>query len=310
LRRLRFKGRRAVTIPPGGEVVSDPQRFAFEAFEDVVVSLHIQGTSGRATAHPTALQTSYASAPGSGDATRDESGAPYVRTLVSWPFLTDLEVRAPRRVGGVVALGDSITDGFFSPFDGNGRYPDLLARRLAAAGGPPLAFQNEGISGNDVLGPGPLVMFGPGLLARLDQDALDQAGARIVILMEGTNDIGAPPFSSAAEVIAGLEQITARLHDAGLRVILGTIPPCKDFALAQHGAPEAIAKRNAINDWIRTGADADGVVDFHAVLRDPADPDRLLPAYDSGDHLHPGPAGYAAMADAVDLSFFDDLPCR
>jgi len=218
-------------------------------------------------------------------------------------------VRAPRRVGAVVALGDSITDGFPAPFDGNGRYPDLLARRLVAAGGPPLAFQNEGISGNEVLRSGALPMFGPSLLARLNADTLDQAGVSIVILMEGTNDIGVPPAPSAAQVIAGLQEVIMRLRDAGLRVIIGTLPPCKDFALALHGTPEAIAKRNQINDWIRTGADADGVVDFHAVLRDPADPDRLLPVYDSGDHLHPSPAGYAAMAEAVDLSFFDDPPC-
>ena len=309
LRTLRFKGRRGVTIKPGGEVVSDPQRFAFDAFADVVVSLHVRGSSPRATAHPSSQQTSYMTAPGSGDRTAEESGEGFTSTLGTWPFLTDLEVRAPRRVGAVVALGDSITDGFPGPVDGNGRYPDLLARRLAAAGGPTLAFQNEGISGNEVLRSGALPMFGPSLLSRLDADTLDQAGASIVLLMEGTNDIGVPPTPSAAEVIAGLEEVLERLHDAGLRVIIGTLPPCRDFALALHGTPEAIAKRNQINEWIRTSASAYGVVDFHAVLRDPADPDRLLPAYDSGDHLHPSAAGYAAMAEAVDLSLFDDPPC-
>jgi lysophospholipase L1-like esterase len=128
--------------------------------------------------------------------------------------------------------------------------------------------------------------------------------------MEGTNDIGVPPTPTAAAVTVGLQTVIDRLRDAGLRVIVGTLPPCKGFALAQHGTPEAIAKRNAINDWIRTSAVADGVVDFHAVLRDPNDPDQLLAAYDSGDHLHPNAAGYAAMAEAIDLSLLDDLPCR
>jgi lysophospholipase L1-like esterase len=309
VRALRFARKRSVTIAPGGEVVSDQRRFTYDAFEDLVVSLYVRGSSGRSTAHVTALQTSYVTAPGSGDHTSDETGSAFTQTLGAWPFLTDVEVRASRRVGAVVALGDSITDGFGGPINQNLRYPDLLARRLATETAARLAVQNEGISGNEVLRAGILPMFGPSLLTRLDLDALDQRGARAVILMEGTNDIGVPPPPTAAAVTVGLQTAVDRLRAAGLRVILGTLPPCKDFALALHGTPEAIAKRNEINDWIRTSAVADGVVDFHAVLRDPADPDRLRPEFDSGDHLHPSAAGYTAMADAIDLSLLDELPC-
>jgi lysophospholipase L1-like esterase len=307
-RALRFGGQPTVTIPAGGEVVSDPRRFRFAAFEDLVVSLWVTA-GGHATEHFTAIQTSYASLPGSGDHTADDAGAAFTRTLGSWPFLTDVEIRASQRVGAVVAVGDSITDGFPGPFDGNGRYPDLLARRLAAAGGPRIAVQNAGISGNAVTRDNQVV-FGPRLLDRLDADVIDQAGAGIAIVMEGTNDLGFPPTATAAEVIAGLESVVDRLHLAGFRVILGTQTPCKDTTLSEHGSPAAIAARNEINDWIRTAGVADGVVDFHAALRDPNDPDALRPEFDSGDHLHPSPAGYQAMADAVDPSLLADPPCR
>jgi lysophospholipase L1-like esterase len=308
VRTLRFRRKGAVTIPPGGEVLSDPQRFRYEAFEDLVVSLHVMGTSGPATEHLGALQTSYLSAVGSGDHTRDEAGDAFTQRLYTWPFLTDLEVRAPRRVGAVVALGDSITEGLGGPSDQNRRYPDLLARRLAAAG-VRLAVQNAGISGNEVLRNGVLPFFGPKLVDRFAPDALYQSGVSTVILMEGTNDVGVPPLATPADVVAGLERIVDRLRLAGLRVILGTLPPCKGFALAQHGSPAAIVARNAINDWIRTGSSAHAVVDFHAVLRDPADPDRLHPDFDSGDHLHPSAAGYAAMANAIDLSGLRNPRC-
>lgn len=301
-RTLRFGRRRSVTIPPGGEVVSDQRSFRYDAFQDIAVSLHVRGRSDRATHHGVALQTSYATASGSGDHTRDDDGTAFTRSLGNWPYVTDLEIRTSRTIGGLVALGDSITDGFPGPLNGNGRYPDLLARRLVAAGGAQLGVQNEGISGNEVLRQGAIPLFGLSLAGRVDRDALDQAGASVVILMEGTNDIGVPPPATAAEVIAGLQTVIDRMRGAGLRVIVGTLPPCKNFANALHGTPEAIAKRNAINDWIRTAAVADGVVDFHAALRDPADPDQLKPEFDSGDHLHPSAAGYAAMADAVDLS--------
>jgi lysophospholipase L1-like esterase len=308
-RALLFGGQPSVTVAPGGEVVTDERAVRVRAFEDLVVSVHVTA-SGQSTEHFTAIQTSYVSPPGSGDHTADEAGTAFTQTLGSWPYLTDVEVRASRRIAGLVALGDSITDGYPGPVDGNGRYPDLLARRLADAHGLRFAVQNAGISGNRVLGDGFLPLFGPKLVDRLDLDAIDQAGASVVILMEGTNDLGFPPAPTAAEVIAGLQSTVDRLHLAGFRVILGTQTPSKDTPFFEHGTPAAIAARNEINDWIRTAGVADGVVDFHAALRDPGDPDQLRPEFDSGDHLHPSAAGYQAMADAVDLGLLADPPCR
>jgi lysophospholipase L1-like esterase len=299
IRALRFRHGRSVTIAPGREAVSDQVGFAFDAFQDVVVSLHVKGASGPSTEHLTAFQRSYVSAPGSGDQTRVAVATPFTRTLTTWPFLTDVEVRASRRIGAVVAVGDSITDGVGSPIDQNRRYPDVLARRLAVAG-LPLAVQNEGIGGNQVLRDGTAHMFAPSLLDRLDRDVLDQTGASVVILMEGTNDFFGPSPASAAEVIDGLRTAAARMRGVGLRVILGTLPPCEIFG---------IAARNAINDWILTSGAADGVVDFHAALADPDDQDRLRPEFDSGDHLHPNAAGYAAMAGVVDLNLLANDRC-
>jgi lysophospholipase L1-like esterase len=305
---LRFKGRASVTIPPGGEVVSDQRRFKVRAFEDLVVSLYVTA-SGPATEHFTAIQTSYATPAGGGDHVADEAGTAFTQKLGSWPFLTDLELRAPRAIGSVVTVGDSITDGYPGPLDGNGRYPDLLARRLAAAG-VRLAIQNAGISGNRVLRDGLIPGFGPNLLDRLALDVIDQAGASVAIVLEGTNDLGQPPMATAADVIAGLQTVVERLHAAGFRVLLGTQTPSKDTSSGMgSGSIESIAARNAINDWIRTAGVADGVVDFHAAVRDPLDPDQYRPDFDSGDHLHPSPAGYQAMADAIDLALLADPPC-
>jgi lysophospholipase L1-like esterase len=304
-RRLRFGRRRSVAIPPGGEVVSDDVGLRFAAFEDLAISIHVRGTSDPSSQHFLALETSYATAPGAGDHAKDAAGTAFTRTVGSWPYLTAIEVRARRDVGAVVAVGDSITDGFGAA-GRNHRYPDFLARRLAAAG-LPSAVANAGISGNKVLTYGPPV-FGPSLGTRLDADVIALGGARVVILMEGTNDLGDEPPATADAVIAGLQAIVARLHAAGLRVILGTQAPAKGSG--SHGTPEAVAARNRINDWIRTSGVADAVVDFHLALRDPDHPDGLRPDYDAGDHLHPSTAGYEAMANAVDLSFLADRACR
>lgn len=311
-RRLRFNRADSVTIPAGGEVVSDATRFRVEAFEDLAVSLHVSGSPGQASEHFFAHQTSFTSPVGSGDRTADEAGDAYTQTLAPWPYLTDVEIRASRRVGAVVTVGDSITDGFPSLPGANNRYPDFLARRLAAttlSGRTRFAVHNAGVTGNRILQDGFIPLFGPKLLDRLDLDVIDQAGASVVILLEGTNDVGNTPMPTVAEVIAGMQTVVDRLHAAGLRVLLGTQLPCKDTPIGGHGTPTAIAARNQINDWIRTSGVADGVVDFHAALRDPGDPDRLRPEFDSGEHLHPNAAGYEAMAAAVDLSLLGDPRC-
>ena len=304
-RRLRFAGRRAVTIPAGEEVVSDSVLLRFRPFQDLAVSVYVQGASGPATEHELALQTSYASPRGSGDHSGEQRGSAFTVESTKRAYITDVEVRAPSGVGAAVALGDSITDGT-GPYDVNDRYTDFLAKRLSGARGRPrLSVLNAGLGGTGLLNDA--LFFGPSALHRLNADVIDQAGASVVIVLDGTNDTGGGP-SSADEVIAALRTIVDRLHEAGLSVLLGTQTPAEG-TISAHGTPAAIAARNRINDWIRTGGGADGVVDFHAAVRDPSDFDRLRPEYDSGDHLHPNAAGYDAMALAVDLGLLRAPAC-
>jgi lysophospholipase L1-like esterase len=219
----------------------------------------------------------------------------------SWLLLARLEVAAPSRTGSIVAFGDSITDGARSTVDMNARWPDVLARRLAAQrGNGTTAVVNAGISGNRVLGDG----AGVSALARFDRDVLMQTGATHVIVMEGINDIGqarSNPSPTAADLIAGHKQLIERAHARGLKIIGATLTP---FEGAAYFTAEGETKRQALNEWIRKSGAYDGVIDFDQVTRDPAMPSRLNPLYDSGDHLHPADAGYKAMGDAVDLALF------
>jgi len=202
--------------------------------------------------------------------------------------------------GSVVAFGDSITDGLRSTQGANRRWPNVLARRLADRHGRTLSVVDQGISGNRVLADG----AGINAQARLDRDVLTQTDARVVIFLEGINDIGfadlglGPPISSA-DLIAGYRQIILRCHDAGLTIIGGTLLPFKGVPGYWNETGERI--REEVNHWIRTSGAFDAVVDFAAIMADAADPQILNPAYDSGDHLHPNDAGYQAMADAIDL---------
>jgi lysophospholipase L1-like esterase len=209
-------------------------------------------------------------------------------------------VTAAANARAVVTFGDSITDGARSTADTNNRWPDQLARRLNAQGGAPVAVLNAGISGNRVLGDG----AGQSALARFDKDVLMQTGVTHVVVLEGINDIGgarANPTPTAADLIAGHKQLIERAHARGLKIIGATLTP---FEGAAYFTPEGEAKRRALNDWIRTSGAYDGVIDFDKVARDPSAPSKFAPAFDSGDHLHPGDAGYKAMGDAVDLALF------
>jgi lysophospholipase L1-like esterase len=303
LRQVRFGGRRSVAIPRGADVVSDPVRLRFRAFSDLAVSVYLRGPSGPATEHPVANETGSYTA--SGDRTRVVSGEDFGSPSQAWPLLTGVAVQAPRRVGSLVALGDSITDGFRStvaqrPGARNARWPDFLARRIARRDRP-WSVVNVGISGNRLRLDGLPPIFGPSALSRLDGDVLAVPGASTAIVLEGINDIGQLPPAAPEEVIAGLRQVILRLRLAGLRVLVGTLTPAGGYGAPTYGSPEANARRVAVNRWIRTGGLADGVVDFDVAIRDPRRPSRLRPAYDSGDHLHPNARGYARMAAAVPL---------
>ena len=288
-RQVTFQGSAAVTVPVGGEVLSDPVPGSVAAEANLAVSLHVAGGTGEVTGHPDAQQQNYYA---DGDTAADESAAPYVYTIASWFFVDGIVVDAATGGRGVVTLGDSITDGYNSTEGADRRWPDDLARRLAGTG---FAVANEGISGNEVTADG----SGVSALARLDRDVLGQPGATTVVFLEGINDIGNGVVTSAGQLIAADQEIADRVHARGMRILGGTLVP---FQGAGYYTPERDSIRQAVNAWIRTSGAFDGVVDFDQAVRDPANPDAMLPAYDSGDHLHPGDAGYQAMADAVDLA--------
>lgn len=299
-----FGGSGTATITRGADLYSDPVAFSTPAGSDLVVSTYLPGSTGPATYHALSRQTNFV---GVGDRTRQSGAAGFGSPTSSWYFLSGVDVRGGARAS-VVTVGDSITDGYASTADANNRWPDYLAQRLNARPGNTLAVVNQAISGNRVLEDSPC--FGTNLLSRLERDVLGQAGARTVILLEGINDIGfsqapnagcaAPNTAvSAAQIIAGYRQIVLRAHLRGLRVLGGTLTP---FQGADTWSPAAEKKREKVNSAIRTPGLFDGVIDFDAAVRDPSRPTRLAPGYDSGDHLHPDDAGYAAMAAAVDLT--------
>jgi lysophospholipase L1-like esterase len=302
---LTFGGRSSVVIPPDAPVLSDPVKLAVPAGGDLAVSLYLPQPATGASIHYSAQQTAYI---GVGDLTADES-IPNAATTTSWVFLNGVEVLAPATAAAVVAFGDSITDGAASTRDANHRWPDVLAARLAPAG---IGMLNAGIGGNRILNdPASAMSFGMSALARFDRDVAAQAGVQWVILMEGINDLGhATPNSlpteqvSADDIIAGMKQIIERAHTRGLKIFGATLTPFESMRSATYFTPEKEAARKRVNEWIRTSNAFDGVVDFDQAVRDPAHPDRLLAAYDSGDHLHPSDVGYRAMGNAVDLRLF------
>jgi lysophospholipase L1-like esterase len=300
-RPLTFGGNPDITIPAGAIAVSDPVRLDARSLTDLAIDIYLPGDTGATTSpltrHTGALQTNYVSSPG------DFTGAaafPVASTRVSWYFLTGVEVTARDDVGAIVALGDSITDGTRSTPDTNRRWPDDLARRIMAQPGHrDMGVVNVGIAGNRVLNEG----AGPNAQSRCDRDVLVQTSATHVIVLEAINDIGFQNFDptqavSADDIISGHRQLIARAHARGLRIIGATLTPIEGSA---YFAPDTEAKRQAVNTFIRTSGAYDAVIDFDRVTRDPVQPTRFLPAFDSGDHLHPNDAGYQAMADAIDL---------
>lgn len=304
-----FAGKTIVRIAPGAEALSDPVQMSVRPLASLAVSLFSGGSTGPATYHFNANQTNYI-APG--NAASNASGAAFTTTSAAWYFVDDVDVLVrPQTRDTIVALGDSITDGFGSTPNTNHRWPNLLAQRIL--GGPPGLVDSvvdEGISGNRVLNNS--LCFGVDAQARLDRDVLAQAGVHFVILLESINDIGFSQLPntgcsspntdvSADEIIAGDEQIVSQVHARGLKIFGGTLTP---FQGAFYFSVAGEAKREAVNAFVRTSGAFDGVIDFDKAVRDPSNPLRFLPAYDSGDHLHPNDAGYQVMANAVDLALF------
>jgi lysophospholipase L1-like esterase len=303
-----FGGRASIRIPAGEQVLSDAVGIHVWPLEDLTVSVYLPGRTGPATLHAAAQQVNWISV--AGDHAGEAGSGAFVTPTRSSYYLSGLQVRSSGAAGTVVAFGDSITDGVQSTVDGNARWPNDLARRLDALGGRTLAVADQGIGGNRVLDSSRCC--GASAVARFTRDALDQPGVRDVIVLEGINDIGfltrrrhLDADITAAAIIGGYQQLIAQAHARGLRIFGATLLP---FRGAGYYRPAGEAAREAVNAWIRTSGAFDGVIDFDTIMRDPSDPLRLNPAYDSGDHLHPDDAGYQAMADAVNLDML--LPPR
>jgi lysophospholipase L1-like esterase len=299
-RPLTFGGKPATFVAAGAVAVSDPVSLTVPAVADLAIDLYLPGDTAASTSplttHQGASQVNYISAEGNHAGEADFPGA---ATTQQWFFLARVEVAAPEQAGAVVAFGDSITDGARSTPNTNNRWPDELARRLAAQK-IPLGVLNEGISGNRVLCDG----AGVSALARFDRDVLAQTGAKYVVVLESINDIGigrSNAVPSADDLIAAHKQLIERAHAHGLKIYGATLTP---FDGAAYFSAEGEAKRQAVNAFIRTGKAYDGVIDFDAAVRDAAAPSKIQQKFNPGDNLHMNDAGYQAMAAAIDLGLF------
>ncbi|WIM96822.1 SGNH/GDSL hydrolase family protein [Actinoplanes oblitus] len=309
-RRVTFGRRASVTVPAGAPIVSDPVDLHVPGGADVEISIYLPGRTPVTTLAAFAFQDNVIAA---GNVTAARTVTP-TSTIQQYLFLSGVSVRASG--GAIVTLGDSITNGANTVPNTNHRWPDLLAARLRYRRG----VANVGVSGNRLLhDPNPpagspavgyAAYFGQSALRRFDRDVLAQPGAEFLVVLLGVNDLGHPGTSapldevvSADDLIGAHRQLIARAHRAGLRAYGATVLPFKDDTLGFYSA-ENERKRSVLNRWIRGSGEYDGVIDFDAAMRDPHDPLRLNPAYDSGDHLHPNDAGMAAMAAAVPLRLF------
>jgi lysophospholipase L1-like esterase len=307
---LTFNGSTSISVPAGAPIYSDPLDLNVLPLSGLTVSIFLTRDTGPSTIHPDGNATAFISE--EGDHT-DDVAIPHATTSTSRIFLTEVDVwSAVAPIGSLVTLGDSITDGAVSTLDRNQRWPDLLAERLQRQPSPvQVGVANAGIGGNRILHDDPELSYGPNALARLDRDVLSVPGLKWVILLEGINDIGHSTASrlpeqevSAEEIISGMVQIIERVNGRGAKIFGGTLLPFEGTVYSRFYTPEGEQKRQTVNAWIRTSHNFDGVIDFDTAMRDPNQPTRLNPAYDSGDHIHPNDAGYQRMADAVDLHFF------
>ncbi|MFF5016421.1 SGNH/GDSL hydrolase family protein [Streptomyces sp. NPDC001165] len=296
LRTATFGGVRTAVVPAGQDLVTDPVLLPVPDAADLLVTVLTPVDSGPATYHRTALQTSYLAPAGRGHAA-DEDGSAYTTPIAYWYYVTGVDVLGTA-AGSVVAFGDSLTDGTGSTTDTNQRWPDRLARHLRD---DRLGVLNAGLAGNRLLRDG----VGPSALARLDADALDRAGVRALIVFEGINDIkGTPEANDPAAFADAYRTLVARAHARGIRVVGVTLTPFGGYS-AYTPAREAV--RQQVNAFIRTGGAFDSVADADATVRDPSAPERLLPGYDPGDHLHFNDAGMGAVADTVTGALADAL---
>jgi lysophospholipase L1-like esterase len=294
-REVRFGGLVSITVQPGTETISDPIDFQVPRLADVAISIYLPNPTGLPTYHPSGFQTNYVA---DGDVSGSTSISP-AKTTQSYYFLVNLDVQDQAVRGSVVTLGASITDGYASTADANRRWPNYLAQRLLDAG-LNIGVLNQGISGNRLLA----TEAGDSAEIRFDRDALNQAGIRWVIFSDDPiNDLGSTvPPPAAKQLIDGLKRLISRAHEKQIKFVCSTLTP---YQGAGYWTPAGEAAREQINDFIRGKTNGcDAVIDQDAATHDPLHPTQFLPAYDSGDHLHPNDAGLQAIADGVKLSLF------
>ncbi|MGW1891643.1 SGNH/GDSL hydrolase family protein [Streptomyces sp. NPDC002004] len=299
LRRLTFTGNTSVVIPPGEQVMSDAVRMLVPRDSDLLVTTFSPLESGPVTYHRNARQISYLA---DGDRTQDASGDAYIARSPYWRYVTALDVLGNESDGTVVVIGDSITDGITSTIGLDRRWPDVLADRLrGTTGAPRYGVANQGISGNRILSDGRgRPADNPSALSRFDRDVLGRTGVKVVVIALGINDIMLNPHrTDPDQITAGLTEMTRQAHAHGIRVVGATLTP---FEGHRGYEPRLEAVRQAVNARIRSGRVFDSVVDFDRAVRDPYNPRRLRPQYDSGDHLHPSDAGYRKMGESVNLA--------
>jgi lysophospholipase L1-like esterase len=315
-----FGGKKSATVAPGTSVVSDAVTLNFvKSSADPLlkgrklsISFHIAGESGPITWHAKALTTSYLTAPGAGSKGGGIAETAFPFSTTSWYFLDEVDMRATDNTKVIVAFGDSITDGTATTINGDDRWPDVLSRRLHARYGNEFVVVNQGIGGNRVAGPDEYtpekpIPGGPAAVSRLDRDIISLPGIKTVIWMEGINDFGAD--TAVDRVIDAFTKGVATLRQKipGIQVYAATLTPALNSTIASHGRPEVDVKRKALNEFLRTSKIFDGVVDFDAATRDNGTGEikaAMQPNSSTGgpgDKLHPNRAGYAAMADAIDI---------
>jgi lysophospholipase L1-like esterase len=300
-----FGGRKSVTVAPGAQATSDAVNFDADAFQPVAVSMFMGKDQKLVAWHRVSSQVNYISTPG--DRTEDASAGAFRTRFTQFAWLTNVMVESPS-AQAIVAIGDSITDGMRSSVNANRRWPDALAKQVARKGGGQTVVVNAGISGNRLLSNSPC--YGEAVVSRFERDALRQPGVRAVIVLIGINDINfmampahagldcdAPHTEVNADaLVRGYQRLIAQAHQRGIKIYGATLTPASL-------PPEREAIRTAVNESIRSSRAFDGVIDFDQALRDPARPSVLQRRYDSGDHIHPSDAGYAAMAAAVPMEF-------
>jgi lysophospholipase L1-like esterase len=300
-RPVQFHGSAEVTIPPGGSAVSDSVPLRVLATQDLAVSLYIPGAGVRPSQHGNSVVTSFMTADNAGDASADETPNAFTNKTTAGLWLKSIDVQSPTATGAVVAFGDSITEGTCATLDGADRWPDWLALRLDLDGRR-MAVINEGIGGNTVLAkhPDPIPPAGMAGMERLERDVLSHQGLTHVILFIGTNDLRRS--ATAAMVRDGLQDVIKRVKARGIKIYGATIVPRHNNQQIPWD-PAKTKQRNELNDWIRTKAPYDAVLDFDKIARDPSNPDLLNPPFDC-DGIHPNPLGYYEMAKSIRLDLF------